>query len=97
MPGYNDLNIGMDFISNPVMPGTTNATPQPVAPQPVINTPDPIIEAPKKSLFTVIPDETTPNKTKALPAPDAYQPPKTRKKKEVAETPSTEMVRADAS
>ena len=96
MPGYNDLNIGMDFISNPVMPGSPSVTPQPVMPQPVINTPDPIIEAPKKSLFTVIPDETTPNKTKTLPAPDVYQPPKTRKKKEIVESPSTEMVRADA-
>lgn len=91
MPNYNDLNIGMDFISNPVMPGSNNNIPQPVTtpqqlPSYQINTalaePEPVLTAPKKSIFTVIPDDVKPSKGAILPAPDVVPVPKTRKKKE---------------
>ena len=102
MPDYNSLNFGYDFV-NPVIPGSTN-TPQPVTtPQQLpsyqinttlANTPDPVIEGPKKSIFTVRPDEVKPTKGAILPAPDAPQMPTTRRKKKENETDTTAIVRA---
>lgn len=110
MPGYNDLNIGMDFINNPIMPGQPQQPFQPInSPQQMpsyqINTalsqPDPVITGPKKSLFTVIPDDSGRN-TKPLPVPDemAENARQARrisrtKKEEVAEINPGEIIRSD--
>lgn len=95
---YNELNIGMDFISNPVVPNSGNNTPQPInQPQvnPVVFEPDPVITAPKKSIFTVVPDEIKPSKGSVLPAPDTPQLPAAPKRKKKEAEPSTDIVRAE--
>ena len=113
MPGYNDLNIGMDFINNPIMPGQPQQVFQPInTPQQMpsyqINSalaqqPDPVIAGPKKSLFTIIPDDSS-KKTKPLPMPEdaaenakqARRLARVNKKEELAEINSGEIVRADS-
>ena len=106
---YNQMNVGMDFISNPVIPGEPQqsiTTPQQLPSYP-INTalakePDPVITA-GKGLFTVIPDEDSHRKGMTLTSPDAdasgtvvkrqYN---RKKKDDVATVKSGDIVRADS-
>ena len=103
----NQMNVGMDFISNPIIPGEQYNTPQPMpnyvlpVPQPVNKEPDLVVTA-GKGLFTVIPDEDTPKRGMVLTSPDADMSgsaPKRqynrKKKDEIATVDSKEIVRAD--
>ena len=111
MNSYNQMGTGFEFMDNPIIPGsnerpanqaffseytqpqqlpsydinTSLATPQIANPSPQ-----------KKSMFTVVDDEDETTGIVNLPTPDVgISNKKPRKKKEVAEVNSNEIVRAD--
>ena len=101
----NSLNIGFDFMNNPIMPGDPlppEPQPFPLYQPPVIQQPEPTISAPRKSMFTVIPDESS-RGPKPLPIPadaaenasQARKLSRAKKKEELAEINSNEIVRAN--
>lgn len=103
MLSYNQANVGMDFMGNPIMPG--DPLPNYTAPTPMINNGPDLVVSGGKSMFTVIPDEpgTRPKSSMTLTSPDIdaseVVPQKRqynrKKKDEVGVVDSKEIIRAE--